>query len=387
MDSRRLSITPERKEAFLEFVASVPRRCSPTVCGLLATSTTSVEKKVETRKLDPLVDVSMMSVSSFSPDKNGGFEWSIDEISTYYGAEFANVDEVDQFHRYESQTQLSRQHENESRVFFAQEIIHPSPEKVRTTPQASNNDQPKPRNTDEFLNYIEHFTKEQQMTMEQSPSEDEAESTMNASPKSLEANNNWAIEMAKPVEDSARNKSEEKYKLSIEADNFCATSKIQIKGFASKYFNFLSPISPISRRAKQTPTSSKDKRSFSNIMNMISPILASNRKPQPLSKADDFEMDADFSEKLTFEHDTTKKSRDDSSSNDTKLFLSPDSSMLSVDQNSNNSCDAGCDCSKHNSSKDSSAKENRFEFKTPTIARRRARRSKLQFDGITSTPN
>lgn len=170
-DARNLSsakpldvISPERKDAFCEFVLSLPRKCSPTICGIIQLPPPSMNETLlqtsESLRNDDEEDVPM-ETSSFqvNTEQEDGEEldeddrqlmsngssnnsalkdsiWSIDEYSELYGGDFDNVHELEHFHEYESE-QLSKHLDNESRLFFSQPSINPSPVADRSTTNTS----------------------------------------------------------------------------------------------------------------------------------------------------------------------------------------------------------------------------------------------------------
>lgn len=188
--AKPIEISPERKDAFCEFILSLPRKCSPTICGIIQlpgneqladqTSTNlqidsssdppsfqrasrnnftvggcedevpmetssffdnqdSLSKSVSRVKEEEVYnddDSQLLLINAYDNDtttttnSNSGAPkdsiWSIDEWSELYGADFDNVHELEHFHEYE-ETQLSAHFEGESRRFFSQPSINPSP--------------------------------------------------------------------------------------------------------------------------------------------------------------------------------------------------------------------------------------------------------------------
>lgn len=101
------SIDDQRYKSFLQFLSTVPKTCSPTVCGTVV---------VETPK-------------SRIKRKSTEFRWSIDQIARLNPCEFSNHEDMPNFLQVEESE--SDKFQKECDDFFSQKTIAPSPDNVK----------------------------------------------------------------------------------------------------------------------------------------------------------------------------------------------------------------------------------------------------------------
>ena len=108
---KRISIS--RRKNYIKFMSSLPRLCSPTICGTMNFLTRSQRKKLRPQQ----------------QNENEVFEWSIDQIALLDPADFSNqLDEIPLFNEIDKHD-LDELYEKENEQFFNQPIIVPSPDK------------------------------------------------------------------------------------------------------------------------------------------------------------------------------------------------------------------------------------------------------------------
>lgn len=110
-------ISPERQKAFLEFVHSLPRTCSPSLF---------VSKKYS-NEFNDLLSCCKESDFLFA-ENNDQFNWSINEHALVYGQDFNNENEIEHFHSLFNSSEESKELDWENEKYFSQEKILPSPQ-------------------------------------------------------------------------------------------------------------------------------------------------------------------------------------------------------------------------------------------------------------------
>lgn len=269
--SQPINITPERKEAFREFMLSLPRECSPTICGIvtLPSGNGPPANDKSTDAMDISMDTSKSGIFESSLDvANPSGLWTIDEYAELYGTDFDNVHELDTFHEYESE-HLSDHFTDESNRFFSQPSINPSPLHPSFCPppgisEGSENKENKHRSTGSFVRYIEGFGVNVTLTTQTVPMCSELEDYPEDEEDEVDSGNfNSKSESSSEITPKKKGQK----KISFVDSDFVSgttmdlslgTSAITCGGFSkfesldlqakfSRYFDF-SPISPISRR-------------------------------------------------------------------------------------------------------------------------------------------
>ena len=96
-----------RETSYLRFVSTLPRLCSPTICGTINYKT---PKKW-----------SSMSSLEYKP-----FEWSIDQKALLDPCDFSNIDDINLFTEIDERI-ASKHLQEENDWFFSQKLIIPSP--------------------------------------------------------------------------------------------------------------------------------------------------------------------------------------------------------------------------------------------------------------------
>lgn len=107
-------ISMSRRKNYIKFMSSLPRLCSPTICGTMNFLTRSQRKKLQPQQQQNEEEV---------------FEWSIDQIALLDPADFSNeLDEIPLFNEIDKHD-LDELYKKENEEFFDQQIIVPSPNK------------------------------------------------------------------------------------------------------------------------------------------------------------------------------------------------------------------------------------------------------------------
>lgn len=141
-------ISPERQKAFLEFVYSLPRTCSPSLFK---------PKQYSNEFNDSLY---CKKSDSLFTENNDQFNWSVDEYALVYGQDFNNENEIEHFHSIFNSSEESKELDWENEKYFSQETILPSPqnnELTRLDQSISTNKQYVSRNTGSFLESLSNM--------------------------------------------------------------------------------------------------------------------------------------------------------------------------------------------------------------------------------------
>ncbi|KAI2802952.1 hypothetical protein RDWZM_001170 [Blomia tropicalis] len=158
--SLSIAITPERRDAFRQFISTLPRLCSPTICGIVNNFDQNNQNVTESIScnIEPM-DITTLQQMETSQNESK-FKWSIDEYAELYGGDFDNVDELDRFHQYESE-----HFTHDLEKFFNQKSINPSPiQPVKASSllsstsnwsRSDNQNENSSRSTGSFVRYIE----------------------------------------------------------------------------------------------------------------------------------------------------------------------------------------------------------------------------------------
>lgn len=126
IENQILQISPERQEAFIEFIRSIPRICSPTVLEI-SSSTTQKQSSRHVSIFSPKFSIDNQS-STNNDDDYDQFNWSIEEYSDFYGKDFSNHNEQEEFHSLLDTVDLiSKELDEENEKFFSQDKILSSP--------------------------------------------------------------------------------------------------------------------------------------------------------------------------------------------------------------------------------------------------------------------
>ncbi|UXI21025.1 39S ribosomal protein L53 [Sarcoptes scabiei] len=150
----KLNITPERQEAFIHFVRSLPKICSPT---LFFGDQNDGNKDPESKSHN-----FSQSLFDYSADTNmDNFRWSIDEYAMVYGQDFPNEHELEYFHSL-IHSKMSQELDQENEGYFSQEKILPSPNHIRLPKSDANLKfdkidlhQNSSRTTESFLQFLD----------------------------------------------------------------------------------------------------------------------------------------------------------------------------------------------------------------------------------------
>ena len=122
IENQILQISPERQEAFIEFIRSIPRICSPTVLEI-SSSTTQKQSSRHVSIFSPKFSIDNQS-STNNDDDYDQFNWSIEEYSDFYGKDFSNHNEQEEFHSLLDTVDLiSKELDEENEKFFSQDKI------------------------------------------------------------------------------------------------------------------------------------------------------------------------------------------------------------------------------------------------------------------------
>ncbi|KAH9416225.1 hypothetical protein DERP_000724 [Dermatophagoides pteronyssinus] len=156
----QIQISPKRQEAFIEFIRSMPRICSPTMFEI--SSTTSSYKR------NSLLSPNVCLNNDDNDNDNQidcQLDWSIEEYSAFYGKEFSNHHEQEEFDSLLNTTDLIlNEFDAENRQFFSRDIIIPSP--IGPVPAASSSsldnnrfsdNENISRNTGSFIRWLDNI--------------------------------------------------------------------------------------------------------------------------------------------------------------------------------------------------------------------------------------
>ena len=295
--SRPIEITPERKDAFRDFIMSLPRKCSPTICGIVQPSietTTSSLVSVVSDNSSGIMDMSLsVDAQSFTGTNSNGI-WSIDEYAELYGADFDNVHELEHFHEYESE-HFSNHFTDESDRFFSQPTINPSPVhpfgSSISTLRSSTSEAEKEnisRSTGSFIKYIESLEKSNTAinglafanNLVDYPDDDDEIDSDNSqivdsndiTPKKKKAQKKLSFVDSDFVSGSFMDISAATSSYGITCGGFSMLESNDLKSKYSRYLDF-SPISPISRR---TPLATMTSNATSNLARVPLTSFGSN---------------------------------------------------------------------------------------------------------------
>lgn len=161
-----INITPDRKQSFLNFVSSLPKRCSPTFLQYLNVEPSFPDS--ESNQKDAFLDNASVECSSSFADNQATqeegesvFGWTIDDLSHIYAREFDNEHEMDEFHQQELLSQHSQNFMTQCDEFFRQQEIHPSPPKMKSMFQDDSEEHTEgnTRDTKSFIEFLDTYGK------------------------------------------------------------------------------------------------------------------------------------------------------------------------------------------------------------------------------------
>jgi len=150
-------ISPERREAFREFLMSTQRTVSPSFFGMFKMDGEGNEEEDDEPGEDEIDGEEYKNSTQMSAIDGQNFSWSLDQYASIYGQNFENVHEMDIFHRTEEEDQeITEFFHSQSSTFFTQNEIISSPRDSGNSGSISGNSQTSlaRRNTQEFLTHL-----------------------------------------------------------------------------------------------------------------------------------------------------------------------------------------------------------------------------------------
>lgn len=119
------SAEDDKKRALNEFLSSLPRVCSPTVCGLLKKDDDPINNDDEDEDMELARNCSIIDfdqIDSNALDDHFEFNWSLEQIALLNPLDFSN-----EFDHHHFDEMINQKFDEENEQFFKQDIIAPSP--------------------------------------------------------------------------------------------------------------------------------------------------------------------------------------------------------------------------------------------------------------------